>query len=38
MKETVSRILEREGRNGLIIVKAFYGKILDKNKFVKQPK
>jgi hypothetical protein len=27
MKESVERIIEREGPNGLIIVKALYGKI-----------
>ena len=32
MKETVSRIIEREGPYGLIINKAIYGKIIDKNK------
>jgi hypothetical protein len=32
MKETVLRIIDREGPNGLIIHKAIYGKIIDKNK------
>jgi hypothetical protein len=32
MKETVNRIIEKEGPNGLIIIKAIYGKIIDKNK------
>lgn len=31
MKETVLRIIEREGVNGLIITKAIYGKIIDKD-------
>jgi hypothetical protein len=31
MKETVDRIVEKEGPNGLIITKAFYGKIDKKN-------
>ena len=31
MKETVARIVEKEGPNGLIIIKAFYGKIDKKN-------
>ena len=32
MKETVLRIIDRERPNGLIIHKAIYGKIIDKNK------
>lgn len=32
MKETVSRIIEREGEQGLIITKAIYGKFADKDK------
>lgn len=32
MNESVHRILEREGPNGLIITKAIYGKIIDKDK------
>lgn len=31
MKETVLRIIEREGQHGLIITKAIYGKIVDKH-------
>lgn len=31
MKETVSRIIEREGEQGLIITKAIYGKFADKD-------
>ena len=34
MKETVNRIVEKEGPNGLIIIKAIYGKIIDKNKWI----
>jgi len=32
MKETVARNVEREGPNGLIITKAIYGKIIDKDR------
>jgi hypothetical protein len=32
MKETVFRIEEREGSNGLILLKAFYGKIKDQER------
>ena len=32
MKESVERIIEREGQNGLIIVKAIYGKIEEEDK------
>ena len=33
MKESVNRVIEKEGENGLIIKKAVYGKIEDKNKY-----
>jgi len=33
MKETVSRIIEREGSHGLIINRAIYGKFIDKDKY-----
>jgi hypothetical protein len=32
MKEAVERVIEREGPNGLIIVKALYGKIEEQDK------
>jgi hypothetical protein len=32
MKESVERIIEREGPNGLIIMKAIYGKIEEEDK------
>ena len=38
MKETVARILEKEGLNGLIITKAMYGKILDGDTILEENK
>lgn len=35
MRETVSRIIDKEGPNGLIITKAIYGKIRDEDKEIK---
>jgi hypothetical protein len=34
MKETVLRIIDREGPQGLIINRAIYGKFTDKDKYV----
>lgn len=38
MKETVSRIIEKESPNGLIVTKALYGKVRleDKSEYVIQ--